>query len=202
MNKVLTKASRIIQSIKYRHFDRFVFIHINKTGGSSIEKALNIPHEHKTALEKISEIGHISWTMKHSFTVIRNPWDKVVSHYFYRLQNNTTGLRENSIEFHDWVKLTYRDQDPLFFNKPKMFMPQINWITDTSNNILVNEIIHFENLENEFFCMLKKLGISNVVLPHAKKSNRGDYRNYYNEETIAIVYNWFERDIKRFGYTF
>jgi len=50
--------------------------------------------------------------------------------------------------------------------------------------------------------MLNKLGISNVVLPHAKKSNRGDYRNYYNEETIAIVYNWFERDIKRFGYTF
>jgi len=85
MNKVLTKASRIIQSIKYRHFDRFVFIHINKTGGSSIEKALNIPLEHKTALEKISEIGHINWTMKHSFTVIRNPWDKVVSHYIIQL---------------------------------------------------------------------------------------------------------------------
>jgi len=37
--------------------DGFLFIHINKTGGSSIEQALKIPQEHATAAEKIAELG-------------------------------------------------------------------------------------------------------------------------------------------------
>jgi len=187
--------------MKHIHLDRFVFIHINKTGGSSVEKALNVPLEHKTAIEKIDEIGQKYWDRKFTFTVIRNPWDKVVSHYHYRVKTNQTDLRDNPIEFKEWLKRTYGNQDAFYYDNPKMFMPQTNWITDNNGNILVDEIIHFENLESEFNKILEKLG-KNRTLPHVKKSNRGNYRDYYDEETIAIVRNWFERDIKRFGYQF
>jgi len=80
-------------------------------------------------------------------------------------------------------------------------MPQVDWLTDHSGKILVDEIIHFENLEVEFNEVLEKLG-RNKTLPHVKKSNRGNYREYYDDETIEMVRNWFERDIEEFGYQY
>jgi len=201
MKSIFVRAKKVIRSMKQRHLDRFVFIHINKTGGSSVEKALNIPHGHETALEKIEEIGQKKWDEKLTFTIVRNPWDKVVSHYYYRLKTNKTNLRDNPIEFTEWVKRAYGTQDAPYYDVPKMFMPQVNWITDKNGKILVDEIIHFENLESEFNAVLEKLG-KNTNLPHVKKSDRGNYREYYDEDTIAIVRNWFEGDIEKFGYQF
>jgi len=201
MKRILWKIEQIMLSLKSRHFDRFIFIHINKTGGSSVEKALNIPFEHKTALEKIGEIGRDSWDKKLTFTVVRNPWDKVVSHYYYRVKTNQTGLRDNPVEFKEWVKRTYGKKDSFYYDKPRMFMPQIEWITDENGKVLVDEIIHFENLGNEFNALLKKLG-KNTTLPHEKKSNRKNYHEYYDAETIEIVRDWFKKDIEIFGYQF
>jgi hypothetical protein len=201
MRKVLSKGKRIILLMKYRHLDRFVFIHINKTGGSSVEKALNIPHEHKTALEKLAEIGQERWDRKLTFTIVRNPWDKVVSHYHYRVTTNQTGLGDKPIGFREWVKRAYGNQDAFYYDTPKMFMPQIDWIADENGEILVDEIVHFENLESEFDDVQRKLGL-NKTLPHIRRSNRGNYREYYDQETIEIVRKWFERDIERFGYQF
>lgn len=201
LKKILVRIKSVMRSMKHRHLDRFVFVHINKTGGSSVEKALKIPFEHKTALEIIEEIGRKNWDRKLTFTVIRNPWDKVVSHYHYRVKTNQTNLRDNPIEFKEWVERTYGNQDVHYYDDPKMFMPQMNWITDKNGNILVDEIIHFENLDDEFNEVLEKLG-KNTTLPHVKSSNRGNYREYFDEETIEIVRSWFERDIERFGYQF
>ena len=190
-----------IGSIKYRSYDKFIFIHINKTGGSSVEKALNLPHKHETALEKIAEIGRDSWDKRLTFTIVRNPWDRVVSHYFYRVKTNQTGLRDKPIEFKEWVKRTYGNQDAFYYDQPKMFMPQIKWIADENDRIIVDEIVHFENLNSEFNNVLEKIG-RNATLPHLKKSSRGNYREYYDQEIIEIVRNWFEQDIERFGYSF
>ncbi len=201
MRRALRKGKKIILLYKNKYLDRFIFIHINKTGGSSIEKALKLPLEHKTALEKIKEIGRARWDSKLTFTVVRNPWDKVVSHYHYRVQRNHPSLRDNPIEFNQWVKLAYGDNDPLYYDKPRMFMPQIKWIEDQKGNILVDEIVHFERLESELNKALNKVGVS-VSLPHVKKSRHGSYRDYYNDETIEIVHNWFKRDIEMFGYRF
>ena len=199
--RVLKRAKRFLRLKKQIYFDTFIFIHINKTAGSSVEKALRLPFEHKTALEKIGEIGRDNWNNKFTFTIVRNPWDKVVSHYHYRVKTNQTDLRNNTIEFNEWVKRTYGIQDTFYFDNPKMFMPQVRWISDEQGNIIVDEIIHFENLDSEFDDVLEKLG-KKKKLPHVKKSNRGNYRDYYNEETTEIVRLWFEPDINRFGYHF
>lgn len=201
MKKILKKIKQKAHSTKHRYLDRFVFIHINKTGGSSVEKALRIPFEHKTAIEKIEEIGRDNWDKKLTFTIVRNPWDKVVSHYHYRVDTNQTNLRDKPIEFGEWVKRAYGDQDTFYYNNPRMFMPQIDWIADENGKILVDKIIHFENLNAEFGEVLQKLA-RNTTLPHVKKSGHQHYREYYDQETIEIVRNWFERDIERFGYQF
>jgi len=50
--KLIYHINSRIKKFRSRYIDNFVFIHINKTGGSSIEKTLKLFHEHKTALEK------------------------------------------------------------------------------------------------------------------------------------------------------
>ena len=189
--------------MSHRNLEKFIFIHINKTGGTSVSMALNIPNTHKTALEIIDEIGRRNWNNNFTFTVVRNPWDKVVSHYHYRVQTNQTSLGENPISFKEWVQRTYGEQDSLYYDKPKMFMPQVNWISDKSGNIIVNRIMHFENIDEEFTELSKILNINkDVALPHVKSSKRGHYRDYYDENSIQIVQNWFMRDIEEFGYKF
>jgi chondroitin 4-sulfotransferase 11 len=201
MNRILTKPIRLIQSIKHRYLDDFIFIHINKTGGSSIENALKIPLEHKTATEKQQQLGEKEWNKKLTFTVVRNPWDKVVSHYHYRVKTNQTNLRNKPIKFKEWVKLTYKNMDETYYDKPKMFMPQTSWITDSNGKIIVDEILNFENLNEDFNSVMVKLG-KQIPLPHLKRSNHINYKTYYDTETVEIVDNWFKEDINNFDYQF
>jgi hypothetical protein len=89
-----------------------VFVHINKTGGSSIETALGLPFQHRTALELRSYLGERRWRERFSFAFVRNPWDKVASHYAYRVTTNQTGLGDHHLPFNEWVRLAYGDRDP------------------------------------------------------------------------------------------
>lgn len=201
MAKINAQIVRRLRVLRHRHFDSLVFIHINKTGGSSIEKALRIPFEHRTALEKIREIGERRWNKKHTFTVIRNPWDKVVSHYHYRVQTNQTSLRDQSISFRDWVLRSYKHKDPKYYDTPKMFMPQIEWISDQNQHILVDRICRFENLAPDFQQLCEHIG-KVVELPHLKVSKRIHYREYYDKETEEVIAECFDKDIRQFEYQF
>lgn len=190
-----------IQLMRHQWVDKFVFIHINKTGGTSIAKALNIPPKHNTALEKIEEMGRKEWDARFSFAVVRNPWDKVVSHYYYRIQTNQTNLGSKEIDFKEWVKLVFRDKNSLYYDKPKMFMPQTNWVSDTHGELMVDCICRFETLENDFRKVCERLNIQ-YNLPHLKSSKRGKYCDYYDEESKGIIEEWFSQDIEKFGYRF
>lgn len=62
-----------------------IFIHINKCGGSSVEEALGIPVKiHDTAAARRRKIGARRWDRAFTFTLVRHPYSKVISHYSYR----------------------------------------------------------------------------------------------------------------------
>lgn len=198
MLQALRKKARLIRSA---YFDRFVFIHINKTGGSSIEKALKLPFEHKTAIEKIQEIGRHEWDRRISFAVVRNPWDKVVSHYHYRVYTNQTGMGDGHISFNDWVRRSYGCKDPVYYDQPKMFQPQVEWLKDADSNICVKEILRFENLAGDFNVLAEKIG-KKVLLPHVKKTSHKCYKDYYDSDAKKIIERVFLEDIDVFKYIF
>ncbi|NUO83325.1 sulfotransferase family 2 domain-containing protein [candidate division KSB1 bacterium] len=179
----------------------FFFIHINKTGGSSIEQALGYYFGHRTASEKIADLGKAAWKKLFSFAIVRNPWDRVVSHFHYRAMTNQSELGAKAIGFNEWVKLAYGENVPEYYDKPKMFMPQWHWLIDEKGRPAVSFIGRFENLQDDFakICMLLN---REAELPHLKKSDRGNYRQYYSTASIEIVERWFQDDIEKFGYKF
>lgn len=194
----LKRKTRSIRSV---YFDGYVFIHINKTGGSSIERALKLPFEHKTALEKIQQIGRTEWDRRLSFAVVRNPWDKVVSHYFYRVRTNQTGMGDGHIDFNEWVMRSYGFNDPVYYDQPKMFQPQVNWLKDSEMKICVKEILRFEQLSDDFSALAKKIG-KKVPLPHVKKTAHSHYKDHYNDSARKIIGRVFQEDIDIFKYIY
>jgi chondroitin 4-sulfotransferase 11 len=178
-----------------------IFVHINKTGGSSIEKALKLPFQHRTAVEILDLIGRRRWEARFSFAFIRNPWDKVASHYHYRVKTNQTGLRDHPVPFNEWVRLAYGEKAPPYYDNPKMFMPQVDWVADSNGEILVEFIGRFESLHTDFAQVCEQIGW-HVALPHLKQSERGNYQRYYASETVDIVARCFQKDIQTFGYRF
>jgi len=179
----------------------FLFIHINKTGGTSIKRALGIPHRLQTAKEVLEEIGRRQWKKRFSFSFVRNPWDKVASHYAYRVQTNQTGLGERPVGFNEWVRLAYDEQDPRYYDQPKMFMAQTDWLTDENKEMVVRFVGRFESLGEDFSRVCEALG-RDVKLPHLKRSSRGDYRTMYDSGAVEIVTRRFADDLARFGYSF
>ena len=80
------------------HRYKAIFIHIPKTAGTSIYTVLSIPQNEKhfyTAAHKIPSHQHLTptqlkpkipgpiWNNYFKFTVVRNPFDRVVSDYRY-----------------------------------------------------------------------------------------------------------------------
>lgn len=197
MRNVLSRLA----TVRQRYWPSYIFVHINKTGGSSIEKALGLTFEHLTAREYLDRLGHARWSRAFTFAFVRNPWDKVVSHYHYRVQTNQTGLGDRHLSFKEWVKVSYGDRDPKYYDQPKMFMPQRDWIVDHEGRIAVDFVGRFEQLAADFEVVCSKLAVRSE-LPHLKRSERGDFRRYYDDATAEIVANRFEADVREFGYQF
>ncbi len=184
-----------------RYLRPYVFIHINKTGGTSIEKALGISQDHSTALEKYQQLGAKAWRRKFVFSIVRNPWDKVVSHYHYRVKTNQTGLGDKTIPFREWVLRCYRDQDPQYYDQPRMFMPQWHWLVDEQDQLLVEFVGKLETLNEDFSSICARLSID-ASLGHVKPSSRSHYQAYYDSETQGLIAERFARDIEAFSYQF
>ncbi|HHP7229673.1 MAG TPA: sulfotransferase family 2 domain-containing protein [Xenococcaceae cyanobacterium] len=181
----------------------FIFIHINKTAGSSIAQAIGLPHKkHLSAKRVIQIVGKKRWNESYKFTFVRNPWDRVVSHYQFRLKSNQTKLQDNPLSFTEWVKVTYGDnKDSSYYDKPVMFRPQNEWLLNDQNEIDIDLIGKFENLVSDFAIIADKIGCD----PHLPKINRTkkvDYKQFYNAETKEIVAKWFQKDLELFDYKF
>lgn len=200
MSALRYRLERLHARLHTKYVAPVLFVHINKTGGSSIEKALGLPFQHRTALQIRDDVGARRWQERFSFAFVRNPWDKVSSHYHFRVKTNQTGLRERPVPFAEWVRLAYGEHDPRYYDQPMMFMPQSRWICDEEGRMLVDFVGRFERLHDDFAEVSRRIG-RGAALPHLK-GTRHDYRAIYSDEAAEVVARRFAEDVERFGYRF
>lgn len=203
-----------------------IFVHIPKTGGSSIEKALDLFGEWKIEdrkklfgliqsddlLEKkflsdflqhlkMNEINTINLSKKnyYSFSFVRNPWDRMVSIY----HNLDPNLKAKALSKNiDLSGLSFSDF--LYAIKEVNHIhteEQWRFVYNKKNGFLVDFIGHLENINDDFNLICNKLKI-NKKLPHDNKSDHDSYQHYYTANTQQFIATWYQRDIELFSYKF
>lgn len=184
-----------------------IFIHIPKTGGNSIQKALfdnpsvHVPWSdyYKKSPKKFEKFF--------KFAVVRNPWDRLVSSFFY-LKNGGMNdedkkwTSENIKDFNNFEEFVLGWINDKNIYKGIHFIPQTYWICDENKKIMVDFIARLETINQDFLFIANKVGSTKKKIEKINTSERSQYRNYYSDKTIEIVKNIYKDDIELFGYDY
>ena len=216
--------------ISYKY--KFIFVHIAKTGGTSIRSALTPllltdPFRWiQYIFNRISDITNHKIGVKFprhakiiaayeilpreifnsffKFAFVRNPWDLQVSSY-YHIKRERPHLIEHIKSFEDFLKFKLEEPRPYHYILDASKEPQWFSVVDMNGKCLMDFIGRYENLENDFNSVLKKIGIKKKIkLPRKRKAKDRDkdYRKYYTDRAAEIVEKHFRIDIEKFGYKF
>jgi len=200
---------------------KFLFVHIFKTAGTSITDSLarfcyrpdstrpsnwmaffstnwtkihrKPIKKHATATEIRDSLDREIFNSVFKFTFVRNPWDWQVSLYHYILENPENHGYEETMKLGSFRNFV--------FSREKLSFTQTSCLVDESGNLLVDFVGKFENLDQDFQSICRKVGIA-ACLPHINKTKRTDYQDYYDAETRDLTARLYAEDIERFGYTF
>lgn len=199
--RLLYKADRLRQLFRERHLIEYLFVHINKAGGKSVEAALDLPFRHATAVQLRELFGPAEYDRRFVFAFVRNPWSKVVSHYNYRRKTGRTGMDQQAPEFNEWVRRAYGQHDPVYYDNPIMFMPQTDWLVDAQGTLMVRFVGKLERFSEDFAHVCEQLDVE-VELPHVNKTPHKPHQDHFEDDTRELIGRLFASDIERWGYTF
>lgn len=184
------------------HGKTLTFIHIPKTGGTSITKWFNTiamypPNKYHMIRFcetrehwGLNEVKEVVKNTGHVFAVVRNPWDYMVSLYIHL----TTHWMTEKISFKNFVERLPEFSGPLHKNY-HLNSQQSSWINDDV------EVLRFETL-NKDFKKIQELMNFYIPLGHYNASIRNAYAQYYDDSLKKMVAQYFEEDIERFKYVF
>ena len=147
-------------------------------------------------------VGKEQWNNIFSFTIVRNPWDRVVSLYHYRLKSR---LLRQDMGFREYI-LKLKDSE--FGQEPFRFFGHYygcsDFVTDENDNIIVSYIARYETRENDLKYVAEKINFPELGKLTVQKATpkKKHYSEYYDEDTIKIIKNIYHKDIELFGYKF
>ncbi len=206
----------------------YVFIHIPKTGGTSLALALesramkddimlgDTPKARKRRrrlraarargrLWKHSTLADIEGLVPDAvldglfaFTLVRNPWDRAVSYYHW--------LRGQGFD-HPAVGLAKALDFGAFLSHPQIraafrAAPAASYMRRSDGREQCRAYIRIEHFAEDAAPLFRHLGFA-LTLPRANASDRRRaWRDYYDDRTAAIVAEDCAEDIGRFGYRF
>ena len=158
------------------HLNKWAFLHIPKTGGSSLSKILL----EQTGSEEISphtDLGSMGDIDDYFiFTIVRNPFTRFASAYQQRVRE---GFNQH---FSDFIESIYEFD---FWYYPQTYFFNHN---KTSNRI-ISHICRYENYENDIKVLLNKLNIPFSNIPHDNKNPiYNKHPNLKQQEYYRVLY--------------
>jgi hypothetical protein len=192
----------------------FLFIHIPKTGGNSIQSLLapysddqiaiegpehdgverfnlRSPHgtfgKHARLREYRQAIAPDTYAKLFKFCVIRNPWDRLISYYFSPFRGIAQWDRQAFIDF------VYQKKGVDHYIRSHPSIPL---------GVEMNAILRFEDLDAGFARVLNILGLPSMALPRRNTSTHRPYREYYDPELVALIAREYATEIETFKFQF
>ncbi len=212
--------------VSHRH--RAIFVHIPRTAGGSIEQVLGIcgddnrgalkparpdllfgqvgnkALQHLTAREIRERVGERAFREYFKFAFVRNPYERTVSVYHVQCRDLRLGMSFRDFVLKRVVKGRPRGLRALFRSRPEktledQFDLQADYVLDGKGDRLVDYVGKFESLAADYKTICDRLGVQ-APLPRANRSDRGDYRTYYDSETKRVIDEVYAKDFESFGY--
>lgn len=207
---------------------KFLFIHVPKTGGNSIQSLLERYSEdsivtvgahqdgierfelsslggelskHATLLEYKRSLQAALYKELFKFSVIRNPWERVASYYFSPHAGRTewdAELAKNLIK--KMHPLRYYILEGTIERKLGSGWRRLGIAGELDSNI--DALIRFEHIEKDFAEVCERIGVPADALPRRNASKRNSYKDYYSEELARIVRSKFAEEIEFGSYDF
>ncbi len=200
---------------------KFVYIHIPKTGGTTIQKICQNTENIKFEKIDYKDGGHLynghlparplnrrySRHEYNYFSIVRNPWDWYVSWFSYLDQKNRHDKDfQAEIElieegFPTFIKFISNNRDNLVFeNGCKKYAQFIDWCS--FGDKIIDNIFRLEDLKENPFLIRDKIGLNIIFNKQYNTSSHAFYLEYYDKETIDIVFNMHKEDIEKFNFEF
>jgi len=163
-----------------------------------IHKGIVLQHLTYNEIKQNERLYLKSRTLKDfkKFCIVRNPYDRMISAYHFM------GYGKTFREFINWV---HTELDNYYRRNIKPFvviLPQWEFVTDTNGNNCMDDILRFENLEEDFKRLKTKYKIKKRNLPHINHRTRysPDIMAYFDKsmgDKVNKMYYW---DFEMFGY--
>lgn len=201
---------------------RVLFVHVPKTGGSTIDLMFDREVEDARRVEgraRHAPLGRLlaaepELTSYWVFGFVRNPWARMVS--WWSMVNKVFTAYESGdpkavkkIETYPDAWLPEgefaHDFDAFVLEGTaaiaKVGRPQVRTLTAKERD--PDFIGRIENFDEDVNKVRARLGLEQLeVTPRRNKSNHGPYQDYYNGTTRAKVAEVYAEDIDAFGYVF
>ncbi|UZR99501.1 sulfotransferase family 2 domain-containing protein [Chondrinema litorale] len=212
------------------HKHKVIFIHIPKCAGSSVESYFGVKpfnweepnyenltgwcperkiHLHHATASQLLDLELVSketWDEYYKFTIVRNPWSRAMSDYYWVQKDcKVRGTFSSFINKHAPFKkhLTYPPKNKHF--RGDHLYPQSSYLKCKDGNLLVDDIIKFENLRQGFEGICEKLNLPSSKLPHKKKRSKKRFEHYshfFCRKKHRLISEKYKEDIVSFGYQF
>lgn len=180
-----------------------IFIHIPKTAGTSVSQAIYKEQPKHHPITTYVELDNKKFDKYFKFAFVRNPWDRLystfnyakkISHPVYKGPLSDIAIFDSFEQF-VWEWCTEENINSHYFLKP-----QFDYLTVDGENLAVDFVGYFENLESDFNKVVDKLGIETVLPTINKSTTISDRKNAYNNEMRKRVAELYEKDLKNFDY--
>lgn len=214
-------------SLKYN----FLFVHIAKTGGTSIRAALarykwreaaRIPmfvasrlsafNDHRLGIKIPRHARAIAaqemlpadvYAGLYKFAFVRNPWDLQVSSY-HHVQRERPELLTDIPDFATFIRYKLDPERAPQYHLDTSSRLQSSYIVDLAGRQIVDFVGRYERLGADFDTVCRQIGIDAKPLGQRRRATDRlpDYRRYYDSATAEYVGSFFADDITAFGYDF
>ena len=192
---------------------KFLFIHLPHASGCAVSNALLHASDdgnlisaslrpHATAEEMKGVMRPRDWDRFLKFAVVRNPWDRMVSEFWFNggLGRQFDNFTRAEMAFTDWVYQEVSDRGE--------YGPSL--VDDTvmiDGQYAMDASIRYEYLEADLSEVAEAIGISvsvNAPTPSLERRRQfpNHYTEYYNEDTRVLVRRHHHQFLKAVPYKF
>jgi hypothetical protein len=188
---------------------KFVFIHIPKNAGTSIQSALEPFADGQSVASRETTHETLSALLARQpalrahfkFAFVRNPWERLVSFFFYARGR----LRPTFPQFQEMegleTMLRMIDRDVGWLCQMHAVRPQCDYVCDARGARLTTFLGRYERLDRDFATACSQIGIE-AALSRQNVSRHGHYATYYSDWGRGFVADRYGADVRAFDYRF